>query len=803
MSVRGWRSKFVASPRGMWTLTAQKKTGNPTRASDAKNVRVNPGVVETRPGTSSVFSSAAGVTGMFNWITPADDNLVLYKSGNTIQRYRTADASTTTLLTGLNGAIQPSFADLDVWVYFAAYDSTGTGTIQARIYDGTNVDKAFRGPVTLTSSTAVNAGGGLCSPGTHYYGFVYQNRTGYAGIPTTSITYPITATATASFAISATSNANPDVLTLPGHTFVNGQIVIGSGATGDTAINGTFVVGGVAGADLQLTTLLEGVVVAGNGVYTGGGVLSSADTISAAGNDLVTGNSVVIVGATGDSVINGSWNVVVVTPGSTFILLYTSGLPVMASGTYTGGGVLTVPLQITLTDASRIDISVTLPALADGGADANGGVQSTLFLIMTPADNPAAWYFIPDVALVAQVGERPVPNNTITTLMFSANVSDEDIQANYDSALPNFLFLAQAANGTGPFNPNFVSAYGHRMVYGDGTIAYASDLNNPQQISADLNQIIMPNQRKIAYAFQLPNSTDLYLTGDRWTARSTDNNDSPSTWAQPISVSKTLGAPLPNCVCANTGGNNAWIVTEAGIYYFDGTYADRPLTYLINDLWKGVNWDAADLIEITDDVADLKLYVSIPFGGGQTTPNQILVFDYQNGKEYDRVDITVDFFTAKATIGSVATVKDPLLQGRSNVWIGPSGAGNVVRYDTSVRNDEGVAINSFWISGLILSTQEMTSQMLRIGAANIWVRGSGTLPLVWRGPDNVQLLTSDLLTTQGVPSTLSPTPGLMYLTKLDLPHIENFTFGPGTNAIDAWFSLSGVRPYWKDDLYNR
>lgn len=786
----------------MWTMVAQKKTGNPSRASDAKNIRINPGVAESRPGTSRVFSSAVSVTGMYNWITPADDNLVLYKGGDAIQRFRYADGSVATLLAGVNGAVQPSFADLDVWVYFTAYNALGAGTIQARIYDGTNVDKAFRGPVVLTSSTAINAGGGYCSAGTHFYGFVYQNRTGYSGVPTTSIQYAITATTTTTFAVSATTNANPNVLTLAGHTFVNGQIVIGSGATGDTSINGTFLVTNTGVNTLQLTTL-DGTVVAGNGVYTGGGSLSSADVITAPGNNLVTGNTSAIAGALGDTAINGSWSVLVVTPGSTFSLTDANGNPVSANGVYAGSGVLTVPLQITLPSDARIDISVTLPGLTDGGADANGGVQSQLFLIMTPANNPAAWYFIPNVAVVAQVGQRPVPYATPTTLTYSANVSDEDIQANYDSALPNFLFLSQAADGTGPFNPAFVSVYGHRMVYGNGTIAYASDLNNPQQISADLNQIIMPNQRRIAYAFQLPNSTDLYLTGDRWTARTTDNNDSPSTWAQPISISKTLGAPLPNCVCYATGSNNAWIVTEAGIYYFDGTYADRPLTYLINNLWTGVNWDAADVIEITDDVADLKLYVSVPFGGNATAPNQILVFDYQNGKEFDRVDITVDFFTAKPAIGSVATVKDGILQGRSNVWIGPSGAGNVVRYDTTTRNDEGVAINSFWISGLFLGTNEMTSQMVRVGAANIWVRGSGPFGINWRGPDNVQSVTSDLLTDQGVPATLSPTPGLIYQTKLDFPHIENFTFGPGTNAVDAWFSLSGVRAYWKDDLYNR
>ncbi len=787
----------------MWTTVAQKKTGNPSRASDAKNCRINPGVCESRPGTTRAFTSDSAVAGMFNWITPADDDLVLYKGGDAIKRYRYADDTVVTLLSGLNGAVQPSFADLDVWVYFAAYDATATGTIPAYIYDGTNVDKAFRGPIVLTSSAATDGGAGNCTAGLHYYGFVYQNRTGYAGKPTTSIDYPISGTAVDSFSVTATTNANPDVLSAAGHTFVDGQVVICSGATGDTAINGTFLAANVsAGVSLQLTTL-DGVVVAGNGVYTGSGVIKSADIITAAGNNVVTGNQITVAGATGDTAINGTWTAKVLTPGSTLYLVDANGNPVSPNGTYTGSGVITVPLQVTLGADGIIDIAVTLPAQTDGGTDANGGVQATLFLIMTRVANPLAWYFIPNNAAISQIGEVAVPFNTPTTLNFVVNVADEDIAANYDSANPNFFFLSQDANGVGPFNPNFVSAYGHRMVYGDGTIAYASNLNAPQEISADLNQVVMPNKRKISYAFQLPNSTDLYLTGDRWTARITDNNDTPSTWAQPISISKTLGAPLANCVCYSTGSNDAWIVTEAGIYRFDGTYADLPLTYLINDYWRGVNWDAASVIEITDDVADLKLYISVPFGGGQTKPNQIIVFDYQNGKNYDQVDITVDFFTAKPTIGSICTVKDPLLQGRSNVWVGPSAAGSVVRYDTSTHNDEGVAIESFWVSGLFLGTGEMASKMIRVGSADIWARGEGTLDILWRGPDNQQLVTSQLQTIQGVVSPLSPTPGLTYQTKLDFPHIENFTFGPGTNAVDAWFSLSGVRPYWKPDLFNR
>ena len=966
MSVKGWLSRFLSSPRGMWTTAARKRTGNPERAVGAQNVRLSPGTYATRPGTTAVFSSTGTVSSMFNWVTPAGVSLVLYKDGDAVKCYNQSTLAITTLLSGLNGAVQVVFAAFNVWVYFCGYDANDNGTFQTRIFDGTNVDIAFRGAVTLTGSTTSNGGAGYATAGIHYFGFVYQNRTGYSGVPVTATTYAITATANVSFSVTATTNANPDVLTVPGHTFSNGQYVTGSGATGDTAINGVFQVANVSGSTLQLI-YPGGGAVAGNGAYAGGGSLTAPDLITAPGNNLVTGNTLSIAGALGDTGINGNWTATVVTPGSTFYAFNSlTGSPVNYTATYTGSGILTVPIQITilpgysitatssigfsvtgatnanptvvslpghnfvngqvvtgagatgntaingvftvtgavagtsiklldsfgnpvagngawvsggtmtapdlitapgnnlnsgdyvtiagatgdtaingswtatvvapgntftLTDGNgnpvnsnggytgggtvqgptpnteQVNISVNLPAQLDGGTDANGGVQATLFLIATPASNPNNWFFIPTNAQTGQIGEQPVPYDTAATLNFVFNTSDFDINASYDSANANFLFMSQDSSGNGPFMPNFVSVYGTRMVYGTGTIAYASELDNPQQISADLNQIIMPNQRQIAMAFQLPNSSSLYLTGDRWTAYVTDNGDTPSTWPVPVGVSAALGAPFAHCVCFSTGSNNAWIATQPGIYYFDGTYHDKPLTYLISDLWTGVNWSVAYVIEMADNISELRLFVTIPYNPSlPTVPSQVLLFDYQNGKEFDQCDISYDIFTqvpATAALGSIATIKET--NGRTNVWIGPQSGGNVVRYDSTVYTDQGAAMSSFWISGLFVGVSEMTAQMLRIGQADIWLRGSGVCAgPVWYGPDNVITVSSTLQSTAGVNVNMSPNPGIMYQTRLDFHQIENFNVGIGAGvALGDWFSLSGIRPYYRPDLYNR
>ena len=294
----------------------------------------------------------------------------------------------------------------------------------------------------------------------------------------------------------------------------------GAGATGDTAINGVFLVANVSGATLELTDL-TGNPIAGNGTYTGGGTLTAPDLITAPGNNIITGQTVNIAGATGDTAINGTGLVAtVVTPGSTFTLVDANGNVINSNGAYGGGGSVTNPIQVTLAAGQRrVNISVTLPAQPDGGTSSNGGVQATLFLIATRADNPALWYFIPSDAQTQQIGEQPVPLNTPVTLNFVFSLSDEDIANSLagDTAQANFLYTAQAADGTGPFNPSFVVAYGTRMCYGVGSVLWVSDQGFPQQIAADTNQIRMQNQRTIGAAFNLPGNTGLYITGDRWT----------------------------------------------------------------------------------------------------------------------------------------------------------------------------------------------------------------------------------------------------------------------------------------------
>lgn len=644
MAVRGFESLEIASPRGMWSVLAERHKGNPSRAASMQNYRIGSGWARSRPGTSATGLVSSGkVTAMRNWITPTLDNLLLYQDGDTVKSYNQATTVGQTLLTGISTTRSISWADLDVWMYFCGYDVNDAGTFQVRIFDGTNTDKGFRGPVVLTAATAVDGGPGNSNAGIHFVGFVYQNRTGFAGVPTTTI----------------------------------------------------------AG----------------------------------------------------------------------------------------------VPISVNLaTDGHVINITATLPALTDGGGIAK------LYLIMTTSANSSLWYFIPTDTPTGSIGVQDVPYNTPITLNFVANFADAQIQADLDPAQNQFLYVTQDGAGNGPFNPNFVVAYGQRMVYGMGASIFISNLNNPQQGALDQNVVAMTNKRPIAYAFPVPGSTSLYVTGDRWTGYVTDNNDIPATWPVATVISEAQGAPFPGCVCFKTKGPYTWVVTQSGPFHFDGTYGEKPLTYLCSDLWDRVNWQAAYAIQIKDDVTDLKLYIAVPMDGA-TEPTAMFVIDYQNGLEFDQVDISLDNFNP-AMFSSIEVVKE--VNALEKLWIGPSTAAPFSHFDSTTHNDLGNAIDSFWETGLVIPNRAQQSAMVRFNGASMWIVGEGVPIITVYGLQRTVSFQTPLLIGSGIPAgVLSPAPGINYLLQYDLSQAYNETIRVETNSVDAWSEISMIEPFYMADLWNR
>lgn len=446
------------------------------------------------------------------------------------------------------------------------------------------------------------------------------------------------------------------------------------------------------------------------------------------------------------------------------------------------GSAVFVPLSVTLTaDQRQINVSITLNTPTDAG------LGSAIFPIITRADNLNEYYFVPDnSALLPASAVGWVQNFTI-------NVSDADLAASAELATDQFSLLTQTLAGTGPFNPQVVAAYGLRMCYVVGNQLYVSEVNDPQRISADRNVVQLLNQRKFATVAPLNQSLILY--GDKWTGSVTDNGDVPATWSQPSTVSDAIGAPFPNCIVAKTAGNYHWVIAEAGAYVFDGSYPNRPITFLQTDNWQRINWAAAYAIQAADDVVALRLYIAVPLDGA-TTPTHIFTVDYGAGMTYDTCDISLDNF-GFGVFRSLAMVKE-IATNRTALWIGNAATGNIVHLDPTTHSDAGgTAIHALWESGYIRDGGDpIRSLAVRVGSADIWARGSGALIFTAYGLDrSVQVGPHNLV--------LAAAPGVELNDKFDLNPVENYTFRFETNAVGDWFQLSGFRSYTKPSIYNR
>nr|MDQ3330494.1 FG-GAP-like repeat-containing protein [Planctomycetota bacterium] len=196
-----------------------------------------------------------------------------------------------------------------------------------------------------TVSAASNTDPSLLTINNH--GLVNGNRITISGARgNTAINNGIVPTVT----ISDATNANPSVLTSVGHGLVDGEQITVTGAVGNTAINGTWLVDVLTVNTFQLLNPNTMVPVAGNGTYVPGtaqwrrtttiadATNANPSVITSPNHGLVNGEWIDIVGAAGNTAINGTWVVEVLTAQQFQLRNPDTNALAAGNGAYTGGG---------------------------------------------------------------------------------------------------------------------------------------------------------------------------------------------------------------------------------------------------------------------------------------------------------------------------------------------------------------------------------------------------------------------------------------------------------------------------------
>ncbi len=423
--------------------------------------------------------------------------------------------------------------------------------------------------------------------------------------------------------------------------------------------------------------------------------------------------------------------------------------------------------------ALNMAITVTIPANA-----------SFVYPIMTRADNPDRWYFVPDV----QVPLTPGP----TTLNIPINISDERLADGAEEANENFDAIVATVANAGPFSPSFVFNYGQRMAYIVDDKVYFSDQDDFQFITEDRNVVQVPGKKRMVAGGQLRQSA--YLLGYQFTYEVADNGDFPSTWAPPSEVSSSIGAVGPEAIETHTAGDYWWVVSRSGVYLFDGRYATRPISYYQSTDWNRINWAAADRIKIRDLFTRQELYVAVPLDGA-TEPTHTMCWSYARGLTPEEVDYSLDDYntgTSFGRFGGLGIVRNPttLLE---ELWITPVAAAAIRKQSASATDDAGATITSEWESGFVLGG-DGRKKINRFGGIDVSVSGGGFLSVIIYGPDRLRNTSFSI--------TMSNTPGEDPEVKFDMTE-EDISVRFRSELFAQTFDLSSFVVYHKPYATNR
>lgn len=419
----------------------------------------------------------------------------------------------------------------------------------------------------------------------------------------------------------------------------------------------------------------------------------------------------------------------------------------------------------------RIQLTMTVNIPADA---------AYLHPIMTRSDNHEKYFFVPNASITAPAGAIGYG------LTWYCDIADEDL-AEVESADLHAFCLTQSVAGTGPFNPNAVIPYGKRQVYLNLNVAYASEIDNNQFISEDQHALRLPGERRIVIGKQLRNS--LYLIGPSWTYEFSDNGDVPATWAAPNEVSGAIGTIAVQGVEGRTSGDFFWVAAESGLYMFNGRYSERPISYMNSDMWNRINWAAAYAVIVKDDVTKQIVRVAVPLDAA-TEPNYILSWSYARGLTPETVDFSYDNYLFES-FSSIGHVLNPTT-ARTEFWIGPAGAGSILKESVGTWNDNGNAIVSEYEPGF---PPLKNRKIMRFGGADYNVTGAGTFSSTVYGLDRTEYVGGGVI-------TLSTAPGESPQEKFDLIS-EACSFRMGTAAVDHHFSLSDITVYAKPFATNK
>jgi hypothetical protein len=282
-----------------------------------------------------------------------------------------------------------------------------------------------------------------------------------------------------------------------------------------------------------------------------------------------------------------------------------------------------------------------------------------------------------------------------------------------------------------------ITSFSNRMIVGgenaNPSLERVSKAIEPESFSASGGFIVVSPATVGGVKGAIEYRKQLFITKATGMFVTEDSGGEPDTWDAPA-IDKGIGSNSPfglSQIFDDEGANLDifFIASLAGLYGFNGAYIKPEMTFKVEEIWKRINKNAFNLVQVWNDVQARMIYVSVPLDGAVNC-SHVLVGDYVQGLNYQ--DIRWSLFQFPWSVLSIGVAINP---DTGSSYFQVAGGSNIYSLIDNTMNDDGTAINCFirfWSAFLKPFqgwTQHFTQAIFRV-----W--GVGTLLVTLQSEDN-------------------------------------------------------------------
>lgn len=362
-----------------------------------------------------------------------------------------------------------------------------------------------------------------------------------------------------------------------------------------------------------------------------------------------------------------------------------------------------------------------------------------------------------------------IEGNAATTL--TVNFFDSELQDTAD-----YLFDIRETIPAGLV----ISSYKGKMVVGninsDRNLLLVSKTNEPETFDA-ADDIIIVDPTEAGGVTNVNEHHGIMLINKSFRSYTTvDNGNEPSTW-EVLPFEKSTGTEVHGIgTILDANGvtiDRMMMASRVGLVLYDGTFHEPELTFKIENIWRRINQNAFNMVEVAVNPIDKEIFIAIPLDD-TVLPSHLLYGSYADGLSYENIKWTIwTFFFDPTTIVVDLVNNTPMLK------IGSHDGNFYKKSKTSIRDDNH-AIDSYVETGLVPNQHDGTIRHYN------WFRtriiGSGDVEVTAHGRKNSNVQTYN-------PFALTDIESKDVTRKLNFTG-ERCSIKLRLNEIDEWFKIN-------------